>query len=91
LGAASVLRFYRVGLGTLEPFEGAGFSSAALHAVAVSPAGTRLIVAHASGRRMLELSIDPSPAELVQNGRLRLGPGLFRVRALAAQVAVSWR
>jgi len=91
LGAASVLRFYRVGSGTLEPFEGAGFSSAALHAVAVSPAGTRLMVAHASGRRMLELSIDPSPAELVQNGRLRLGPGLFRVRAPAAQVAVSWR
>jgi dipeptidyl aminopeptidase/acylaminoacyl peptidase len=91
LGAASVLRFYRVGLGTLEPLEGAGFSSAALHAVAVSPAGTRLVVAQASGRRMLELSIDPSPAELVQNGRLRLGPGLFRVRAPAAQVAVSWR
>jgi hypothetical protein len=40
---------------------------------------------------MLELSIDPSPAELVQNGRLLLGPGLVRVRAPAAQVAVSWR
>jgi hypothetical protein len=91
LGAASVLRFYRAGAGTLEPLESAGFSSTALRAVAVSPAGTRLVVAHASGRRILELAIDPSPAELVQNGRLRLGPGLFRVRVPAAQVALSWR
>ena len=90
-GAAGVLRFYRVGAGTLEPLESAGFSSTTLRAVAVSPAGTRLVVAYASGRRILELAIDPSPAELVQNGRLRLGPGLFRVRVPAAQVALSWR
>jgi len=91
LGAPSVLRFYRVGAGTLEPLENAGFSSTTLRAVAVSPAGTRLVVAHVSGRRMLELAIDSSPAALVQNGRLRLGPGLFRVRVPAAQVALSWR
>jgi hypothetical protein len=91
LGAASVLRVYRIAAGTLEPVEGAEFSSTTLHAVAVSPAGTRLVVAHVSGRRVLELAIDPSPAELVQNGRLRFGPGVFRVRAPAAQVAVSWR
>ncbi len=91
LGAAGVLRVYRVAAGTLEPLEGAAFSSTTLHAVAVSPAGTRLVIAHASGRRGLELAIDPSPAALVHNGRLRLGRGLLRVRVPAEQVAVSWR
>jgi hypothetical protein len=91
LGAASVLRPYRVGANTIEPLESAGFSKKTLRAVAVSPAFKRLLVARASGRRVLELAIDPSPGDLLRSGGLRLERPLFRVRAPAADVAVSWR
>jgi hypothetical protein len=91
LGAASVLRPYRVGTGTIEPLESAGFSKKTLGAVAVSPASKRLLVVRVSGRRMLELAIDPSPGDLLVNGGLQLERQLLRVRAPAANVAVSWR
>lgn len=89
LGAASVVRLYRVGAGTIQPLESAAFLKAPLRAVAVSPAG--LAVASASGRRMLELAIDRSPADLVLNGRLRLERRVLRVRVPGAPVIVSWR
>jgi hypothetical protein len=91
LGAASVLRPFRVGAGTIEPLESAGFSKQSLRAVAVSPASRRLLVARASGRRVLELAIDPSPGDLLLSGGLRLERRLLRVRVTAADVSVSWR
>jgi hypothetical protein len=91
LGAASVLRPYRVGAGTIEPLESAGFSKESLRAVAVSPASKRLMVARASGRRVLELAIDPSPGDLLLSGGLRLERRLLRVSVPAANVALSWR
>ncbi len=91
LGAASVVRPFRVGAGTIEPLESAGFSKKALRAVAVSPASGRLLVARASARRVLELAIDPSPGDLLLRGGLRLERRLLRVRVPAANVSVSWR
>src|SRR5205807_2566167 len=72
---------YDLGTGGLRTFD-TRRCGGVTRAVAYAPRGRRLAVAGRSGL---------APAELVQNGRLRLGPGLFRVRALAAQVAVSWR
>jgi hypothetical protein len=91
LGAASVLRPYRVGAGTIEPLEAADFSNQAVRALAVSPVVGGLVVARAPGRRMLELAIDPSPGDFVLNGRLRLGRRLLRVRVPASNVSLSWR
>jgi len=91
LSAVSVLRPYRVGAGTIEPLESAGFSKKTLGAIAVSPASGRLLVAWAAGRRELELGIDPSPGDLLLRGGLRLERRLLRVRVPAARVSVSWR
>jgi hypothetical protein len=91
LGAASVLRPFRVGAGTIEPLESGGNSKKTLRAVAVSPASSRLLVARASGRRVLELAIDPSPGDLFLSGGLRLERRLLRVRVAVANVSVSWR
>jgi hypothetical protein len=90
LGAASVLRPYRVGAGTIEPLESADSSKQSLRAVAVSPSFRRLVVARVSGRRVLELTINPSPGD-VHGGRLVLGRRLLRMRVASAGVSVSWR
>jgi hypothetical protein len=90
LGAASLLRPYRVRAGTIEPLERADSSTEIVHAVAVSPAYKGLLVARVSGRRMLELAIDPTPAD-AHGGRLVLGRRLLRVGVAAANVSVSWR
>jgi hypothetical protein len=90
-GAGSVVRLYRIRAGALAPVEGRASSNATLGAVAVSPAGGHLAVAQAAGRRVLELAIDPFPADLVHLGRLQLARRVLRVRVPAAQAIISWR